>query len=260
MSGPAGAVLVSSPRPAVAADLAGALRGLGADPLVATGPDQWPVQPPVLAFVDLAGGEMHIRQARSRFGPATEIVALVDGESLGSLLPALAAGAVDYLFHPLNRAELGLRWKRVEAGHAVARSGGEGLSGRLRFEVPSRVEHVRVVVDELVAACERFAFRGARATLNLRVAAGEALANAILYGSREDPGRTVVVSAELQRGSAVVTVEDAGAGFDPRQVADPTSPENRSRSRGRGLFLLRSLADEVRWNEKGNAVTLVVRG
>jgi serine/threonine-protein kinase RsbW len=116
------------------------------------------------------------------------------------------------------------------------------------------------VIAEVVEACERLAFAGPRATLNLRVALGEALANAILYGNRQDPEKHVHVQAELRPGEVVVTVTDEGEGFDPSSVADPTLPENRGRSHGRGLFLLRKLADEVRFNEVGNAVTLVLRG
>ena len=118
---------------------------------------------------------------------------------------------------------------------------------------------LREVVAEVVEACERLAFSGSRATLNLRVAVGEALSNAILYGNREDPQKLVRVSAALHPGSAEVTISDEGPGFDPGAIADPTRPENRGRSHGRGLFLLRSLADEVRFNDRGNSVTLTLK-
>lgn len=131
--------------------------------------------------------------------------------------------------------------------------------GSLHLEFPSSVRFVREAVAEVVDACERLAFSGSRATLNLRVAVGEALANAILYGNREDPERLVRVAVALRPGWAEVTVTDEGEGFDPGAILDPTRPENRQRSHGRGLFLLRSLTDEVRFNERGNAITLTLR-
>lgn len=260
MPGPTGSrVVVCSPREAVAADLAVALERLGARPVVAADRAEWPSESPDLAFLDLAAGGPSVREARAVFGLDTDLVAVVDNESVDRLLPALAAGCSDYLFHPVNPAELGLRWRRHRDGTGGPRARRAGLSAEIRLELPSRVGLVRDAVSEVVEACERLAFAGSRATLNLRVALGEAVANAILYGNAEDPGKRVRVTASFQPGRAVVTVADEGPGFDPASVLDPTRPENRDRSHGRGLFLLRSLADEVRFNEAGNAVTLVLR-
>lgn len=252
-------VVVCSPRPRVAAELAAELARLGAAPLVAPERADWPEEPPDLAFLDLVAGGPSVREARGVFGLDADLVAVVDNESVDRLLPALAAGCSDYVFHPLNPAELGLRWRRYRDGTSGPRARRAGLSAEIRLELPSRVGLVRDAVSEVVEACERLAFGGSRATLNLRVAVGEALANAILYGNSEDPGKRVRVTASLRPGEAVVTVADEGPGFDPGAVLDPTRPENRDRSHGRGLFLLRSLADEVRFNESGNSVTLVLR-
>lgn len=253
-------VLVCSGRADVAADLAARLSELGAEPLVVEDRSAWPEATPDIVFIDLSDEAQSVRQARATFGLETELVAVVDGSSIDRLLPAIAAGCSDYLFHPINPAELRLRWQRHTAGR-----GGElplrpaGMSAQIHLEIPSSVSYVRDAVAEIVDACERLAFAGSRATLNLRVALGEALANAILYGNQEDGEKRVRVAAEFQAGSAKVTIEDEGEGFDPETVGDPTRPENRDRSNGRGLFLLRALADEVRFNERGNAVTLVVR-
>ncbi len=252
-------VVVCSPRTDVAAELAAELERLGARPLVAPGRADWPQEPPDLVFLDLVAGGPSVREARGAFGLDADLVAVVDNESVDRLLPALAAGCSDYLFHPVNPAELGLRWRRHRDGTAGPRARRAGLSAEIRLELPSRVALVRDAVSEVVEACERLAFAGSRATLNLRVALGEALANAILYGNAEDPGKRVRVTASLRAGEAVVSVADEGPGFDPETVLDPTRPENRDRSHGRGLFLLRSLADEVRFNEAGNTVTLVLR-
>lgn len=253
-------VLVCSARTAVASDLARRLSELGAAPVVAPSRDDWPERRPDLVFIDLSDETQSVRTARRTFGLDTELVAVVDGASIDRLLPAIAAGCSDYLFHPINPAELRLRWQRHTAGRGGDRPlRPEGLSARIHLEFPSSVGYVREVVAEVVDACERLAFSGSRATLNLRVALGEALANAILYGNREDADKLVRLDAELRAGTAVVTVSDEGPGFDPEAVLDPTRPENRDRSHGRGLFLLRALADEIRYNEAGNAVTLTVR-
>ncbi len=260
MTGSEHTVLICSSRTAVSDGLSSELRDLGVECAVAASKLEWPESPPTVAFMDLADAGQSVRSARLRFGLGTELVAIVDNESVDGLIPALAAGCGDYLFFPINSDELGLKWRRHLAGEGGTRARRPGgLAGNLQLEFPSSVRFVREVVAEVVEACERLAFSGSRATLNLRVAVGEALSNAILYGNREDPEKLVRVSAALRPGSAEVTVTDEGTGFDPGAILDPTRPENRARSHGRGLFLLRSLADDVRFNEQGNSITLTLR-
>lgn len=251
--------LICSGREVVTDALVPELEALGATCLVAARRTEWPERSPGVAFIDLADSEHPVRAVRLTFGHPTELVAIVDNESVDGLIPALAAGCGDYLFYPINYDELRLKWRKHlegEGGTRARRPG--GLSGSVQLEFPSSVRFVREVVAEVVEACERLAFSGSRATLNLRVAVGEALSNAILYGNREDPEKLVRVVAALRPGCAEVTVTDEGRGFDPLRVLDPTRPENRERSHGRGLFLLRSLTDDVRFNERGNSVTLTL--
>lgn len=254
------AALICSRRSEVADSLARGLEPLGAEYRIASGRTDWPEEPPGVAFMDLADETQPVREARLTFGRRTELIAVVDNESVEGLIPALAAGCSDYLFHPINADELGLKWRKHLAGEGGSEARRpSGLNGHLQLEFPSSVRFVREAVSEVVEACQRLAFSGSRATLNLRVAVGEALSNAILYGNREDPEKQVRVAVDLRPGSAEVTVTDEGPGFDPGAVLDPTRPENRERSHGRGLFLLKSLADEVRFNERGNSITLTLR-
>ena len=51
-------------------------------------------------------------------------------------------------------------------------------------------------------------------------------------------------------------MRDEGSGFDTSLLRDPTLPENVSQVNGRGLFLIRTFMDEVRFNERGNEITM----
>ncbi len=253
------AALICSSRPEVASSLVRELEALRVSCVTSVSAEDWPQNPPGIAFIDLADTGQPVREARLAFGEDTELIAIVDNESVDGLIPALAAGCGDYLFYPVNSDELGLKWRRHRAGEGGTRARRPGgLAGNLQLAFPSSVRFVQEAVAEVVEACERLAFSGSRATLNLRVAVGEALCNAILYGNREDPEKLVRVSAVLSQGCAEVTVTDEGEGFDPQSILDPTRPENRERSHGRGLFLLRSLTDDVRFNERGNSITLTL--
>jgi serine/threonine-protein kinase RsbW len=87
----------------------------------------------------------------------------------------------------------------------------------------------------------------------------EALVNAIKHGNQSDPTKRVRVGYRVTAGAVLVEVEDEGAGFDPRKVPDPCAPENLERPCGRGLLLMRSYTTWVRFNPRGNRVTLYER-
>ena len=67
------------------------------------------------------------------------------------------------------------------------------------------------------------------------------------------------MNAVLTRGSATFVVRDEGPGFDTSRLPDPTAPENVAQVNGRGLFLIRTFMDDVRFNERGNEITMTKR-
>lgn len=69
--------------------------------------------------------------------------------------------------------------------------------------------------------------------------------------------RRISVELQMNREGVAVTVTDEGPGFDPASLPDPTEPGFLERPCGRGVLLMRSFADEVRFNERGNEVTLL---
>jgi serine/threonine-protein kinase RsbW len=87
----------------------------------------------------------------------------------------------------------------------------------------------------------------------------EALVNAVLHGNEYDPARHVYFTLENTGSSLVFTVADQGKGLDPASLPDPLAPENLLRGSGRGIFLIRSFMDEVRFRQlhPGTEVTLV---
>ena len=116
-------------------------------------------------------------------------------------------------------------------------------------------EAVEVVARHLEAAfVDRHTIR-----FNLRVALAEAVANAILYGNCEDPDKGVGIRVLFGRNAVEMEVTDEGCGFDFRNVPDPTLRANLMRPYGRGLFLIRQLVDEVRFNEAGNSICMILR-
>jgi serine/threonine-protein kinase RsbW len=129
----------------------------------------------------------------------------------------------------------------------------------ISLAVPSDLGYVGEAVELVATQCRDAPLSPRRLQFNLRTALAEALANAIAYGNRHDRAKLVRVRVHVRRESVEIHVADDGDGFDPTAVDDPTRPENLERETGRGLFVLQRLVDQVSFNEKGNAVCLILR-
>ena len=84
----------------------------------------------------------------------------------------------------------------------------------------------------------------------------EAVNNAIVHGNKANESKIVEIEFSYQRKTLKVSVSDEGTGFKPKEVPDPTKPENIQNLSGRGVFLMSKLADEIEFNEQGNKVTM----
>jgi serine/threonine-protein kinase RsbW len=84
----------------------------------------------------------------------------------------------------------------------------------------------------------------------------EAVNNAITHGNKADIKKFVKIEFLYRRKELLISVEDEGTGFKPKEIPDPTRPENIENLAGRGVFLMSKLADSIEFNEKGNRVTM----
>ena len=87
----------------------------------------------------------------------------------------------------------------------------------------------------------------------------EAVNNAIVHGNKSDIKKFVDVQFNLENKNLLVTVTDEGKGFKPSEIPDPTRPENIELLAGRGVFLMSKLADEIKFNNIGNSVTMTFK-
>ena len=133
------------------------------------------------------------------------------------------------------------------------------MDQELILELPNDIRSIEHAVEYVMRHCSTCCDYARRLNLNFRVGLTEALSNAMLYGNASDPQKRVRVEVTVRVEEVTVRVTDQGVGFDPTTVPDPTLPDNISKSGGRGIFLMKSLMDEVRFNDQGNSVTLVLR-
>ena len=146
-------------------------------------------------------------------------------------------------------------WADVRAFEQAA----EGLEAELCLRIPSDVAFVEEAVELVARHLEASFIDRSLVRFNLRIALTEALANAICYGNSQDETKGVAVRVLFGRHAVHLEVTDEGGGFDYRFLPDPTLPETRTLATGRGLFLIRNLVDEVRFNATGNSICMILR-
>ena len=93
----------------------------------------------------------------------------------------------------------------------------------------------------------------------LLVATTEAVNNGIIHGNKRDPSKKVTLTFEVGNSSLTVRVGDEGPGVDPTTLPDPLAEENLLRENGRGVFLMRSLMDEVEFNHSSHGSEVIMR-
>jgi len=93
---------------------------------------------------------------------------------------------------------------------------------------------------------------------NILVATTEAVINAIQHGNKFDLNKKVLLSVEAFDKKIIIVVQDEGKGFDPSSIEDPRTPENLLKERGRGIFIIRQLANSVsiRSGENGTVIEM----
>lgn len=84
----------------------------------------------------------------------------------------------------------------------------------------------------------------------------EAVNNAILHGNKGDRNKMVTVIMSADGNVLDITVTDEGEGFEYGNLPDPTDPKNIENLHGRGVFLMRRLADAIEYNSSGNEVKM----
>ena len=137
--------------------------------------------------------------------------------------------------------------------------GGAERAVELSVRIPTDLEVVEEAVDLVARHCLASGVSPRAARFVVRVVLCEALANAILYGNQLDPSKGVDVRVQLDDDHLRLHVTDEGAGFDPASIANPTDCDLIDSDRGRGLFLIHQLVDDVRFNDRGNAICMTMR-
>lgn len=127
-----------------------------------------------------------------------------------------------------------------------------------KLTIESKVSNLRIVekaidevTGELSISPENYG--------KILVSTLEAVNNAILHGNNSDPLKIVIIEILFKSNQLKIKITDQGIGFVPKNLPDPTIPENIEMVNGRGVFLMSRLADKIMYSKKGNAVTMIFK-
>jgi len=131
----------------------------------------------------------------------------------------------------------------------------ELLSYAQEIKFSSQADNIHLVEKLVDEVCEELHVQEDNYG-NILIALTEAVNNAIHHGNKLDPAKNTSVSCSTTEHKILFKVEDEGAGFNFYNLPDPTSPENIETPNGRGIFLMKNLADEINFDKEGRIVEL----
>ena len=142
--------------------------------------------------------------------------------------------------------------------HIDKRDSVQDLHEHIEFEVPSAISLMHIVLEYLMERVEKLGVVKVEQS-NLFVALDEAFVNAVKHGNKFDTKKLVRIIAEVSKQEARFTIEDEGEGFDVNSIPDPLDPSNLFKTSGRGVLFIYNIMDEVKYNERGNRLTMIKR-
>lgn len=94
---------------------------------------------------------------------------------------------------------------------------------------------------------------------NIAIAVTEVANNAIMHGNKLDYDKNITISFYQDNDRLTIYIKDEGRGFNPKELGNPLEPSNILKETGRGIFILRSLMDDVQFytNSTGTEVKIV---
>lgn len=221
-------------------------------------------------------------------------VILITGHGSETLaVEALQQGATSYVPKPVLAEKLLETVEQVlalsKADRSYSRLIASLVNTRYDFALDNDPNMIPPLVDLVQQTLSGLQCCGATSRMHAGIALEEALLNAVLAGNLEmDPhevqearvqlrqghssrivesrrrtppysDRTARVHVDITRDQATFVVSDEGKGFDLSSVPETCTSEMLEHRDGRGLVLMKNFMDEVRFNETGNEVTMIMR-
>ena len=194
--------------------------------------------------------------------PRVPVIIISGQGDVQTVVDSLKNGAENFLTKPLQEDVL---LKVIEQALAISysRLGINVFEGQARqvtyLKSPSSPEAIKEIIFLVAQSAVTINYAENDLDNNIKLALVEAITNAMEHGHSWDAVKLVEVTIDINPDELKVMVCDQGPGFNVKAQPDPTDPERLLLERGRGVFLMRAIMDEVQFNDKGNCVELIKR-
>jgi len=125
----------------------------------------------------------------------------------------------------------------------------------IKISIPSLIENIKMIESFIDNAKESFEIND-DIYGNIMISVTECVSNAIIHGNQSDKNKLVHLELTMENDLLKFTIEDEGMGYDASELKDPTAPENIEKTGGRGIFLIKQLTDDVKFEDNGKKTVL----
>lgn len=125
----------------------------------------------------------------------------------------------------------------------------------IKISIPSLIENIKIIESFIDNARDKFAINE-DIYGNIMISVTECVTNAIVHGNSLDGAKKVDLELHLDDNQVQFVIKDEGSGFDYAHLEDPTAPENLEKTGGRGIFIMKHLSDEVKFEDMGRKTIL----
>jgi len=126
---------------------------------------------------------------------------------------------------------------------------------RIKETIPSKLE---IVPDSIAKLIERLHDLplDEDVIFSVKLCLQEAVVNAVKHGNKFNEKLKVQIVISVEDGHLDLAVTDQGTGFVPKEIPDPTTPENIAKLSGRGIFLIKKNMNKVRFANGGRTIRM----
>lgn len=120
------------------------------------------------------------------------------------------------------------------------------------FEIRNDLAEIDVLATQLLELCCNNSI-DEDVCFEVRLALEEAVSNTIKYGYEDDQVHMIQVRAGMEDQRFLLEIEDDGKAFNPSEKPDPdlSLPVDKKPIGGLGIYLMRSLMDQVEYRRNG---------
>jgi serine/threonine-protein kinase RsbW len=130
---------------------------------------------------------------------------------------------------------------------------------KIQLILPSIPENINQVENFIEDICDEYNINNTYFG-NILVALTEAVENAMKHGNGNNPEKNIQIIFSLKPVGLSFLVKDEGKGFDISQIPDPTDLDTDPKElKGRGIFLIRTLADEIHYTNNGKSLEIIFK-